>query len=210
MAVPAYSLSAIALASSWAWRPARARGLLPAPLSVRRRGVGRAERRARVSHALAPDRCSLPNDAGVHSAVDACAEPSGNPAAGPSTLRCRAVRWQNPMCPRAPLLRFDDAQHGGLLAGLRSIGRPCAVPSPRAAGSPTSLSAPEIDPCLPAEDGTMSLSWPGADAHGWRNSLNYYGWAASTRRLRRPVVHLVRRRAERPSRHRAVSKAVGS
>lgn len=24
--------------------------------------------------------------------------------------------------------------------------------------------------------GTMLLSWPGADAHGWRNSLNYYGW----------------------------------
>jgi hypothetical protein len=24
--------------------------------------------------------------------------------------------------------------------------------------------------------GTMLLSWPGADTHGWRNALNYYGW----------------------------------
>jgi hypothetical protein len=26
--------------------------------------------------------------------------------------------------------------------------------------------------------GTMLLSWPGADAHGWRNALNYYGWGS--------------------------------
>jgi hypothetical protein len=28
------------------------------------------------------------------------------------------------------------------------------------------------------KNGTMLLSWPGADAHGWRNSLNYYGWGS--------------------------------
>lgn len=26
--------------------------------------------------------------------------------------------------------------------------------------------------------GTMLLTWPGADAHGWRNALNYYGWGS--------------------------------
>jgi hypothetical protein len=28
------------------------------------------------------------------------------------------------------------------------------------------------------ETGTMDLRDPGSDAHGWRNSLNYYGWGA--------------------------------
>ena len=28
------------------------------------------------------------------------------------------------------------------------------------------------------KNGTMLLSWPGADAHGWRNALNYYGWGS--------------------------------
>jgi hypothetical protein len=26
--------------------------------------------------------------------------------------------------------------------------------------------------------GTMLLTWPGADAHGWRDALNYYGWGS--------------------------------
>lgn len=28
------------------------------------------------------------------------------------------------------------------------------------------------------KNGTMLLSWGGADAHGWRNALNYYGWGS--------------------------------
>jgi hypothetical protein len=30
------------------------------------------------------------------------------------------------------------------------------------------------------KNGTMLLSWGGADAHGWRNALNYYGWGSTT------------------------------
>jgi hypothetical protein len=28
------------------------------------------------------------------------------------------------------------------------------------------------------KNGTMDLTWGGADAHGWRNALNYYGWGS--------------------------------
>ena len=29
------------------------------------------------------------------------------------------------------------------------------------------------------KNGTMLLTWPGADAHGWRTSLNFYGWGST-------------------------------
>jgi hypothetical protein len=30
------------------------------------------------------------------------------------------------------------------------------------------------------KNGTMLLSWDGADAHGWRDALNFYGWGSMT------------------------------
>ena len=84
----------------------------------------------------------------------------------------RAVRWQNPdktACTAA------SAQ---MMLNMAVYGE--QEPTPPIDWKPdVSYSRQESILAYQRRTGTMSLSSPGADTHGWRNALNYYGWGST-------------------------------
>jgi hypothetical protein len=108
-----------------------------------------------------------------------------SPKATPSTWTidlydARAVRWQDPdltACTAASAQMMlnmavywkDEAPAGA----SESEAMPPVDWSPD-----VSYARQEAILAYQRRTGTMLLSWPGADAHGWRNALNYYGWGS--------------------------------
>ena len=92
----------------------------------------------------------------------------------------RAVRWQNPdttaCTASSALMMLNMATYWQNYAPASG-----AVP---VASQPTgwkpdvTYARQESILAYQRKTGTMLLSWPGADAHGWRDSLNYYGWGS--------------------------------
>ncbi len=109
--------------------------------------------------------------------------PSPKAASGTWTLDvydARAVRWQNPdldACTAASaLIMLNMADYWPDYLPLGALD---PVPSPPRDWKPdVTYARQESILAYQRATGTMSLSWPGADAHGWRNSLNYYGWGS--------------------------------
>jgi hypothetical protein len=111
--------------------------------------------------------------------------PAPSPKATPSTWTldvydARAVRWQNPdltACTAAStqmMLNMSVYWEDDSPAGA-------AEPEPRPPlgwKADVSYARQESILAYQRRTGTMLLSWPGADAHGWRNALNYYGWGS--------------------------------
>jgi len=105
------------------------------------------------------------------------------PATGTWTLdvyNARAVRWQNPdktACTAASALIMlnmavywtDYKANPGQVLPVR----------PTAWTPDTTYARQEALLAYQRKNGTMLLSWHGADAHGWRSSLNYYGWGST-------------------------------
>jgi len=179
-----YSLSAIALALVVGVAAcSSAAGSSPAPSLAVPSSVASAElrRRARVSHALAPDRCSLPTTPASISASTLAPSPAATPGSWTLDLYdARAVRWQNPdvsACTAASaLMMLNMAVYWQDYVPLGAL---APVPSPPRGWKPDiTLARQKSILAYQRKTGTMSLSWPGADAHGWRNSLNYYGWGS--------------------------------
>ncbi len=111
--------------------------------------------------------------------------PSDSPTANPSVKEFwtydmydpRAVRWQDPdrtACTAASgLIMLNFATYWRDYAP--AAGGP-APSQPRGWKPDVSYERMEELLAYQRKTGTMLLSWPGADAHGWRNSLNFYGW----------------------------------
>jgi len=193
-----YSLSAIALALVVGVAACSSAAAPPSPLSRGAVVVASAE----LSDALASPTPSLPT-AAASPTTPASIQPSTlapSPAATPGSWTldlydARAVRWQNPMCRVHRCLRFDDAQHGGLLAGLRSIGRPCAgAVAPRGWKPDITLARQKsILATSGRRDDVVVVAGCGRSRLAQLPQLLRLG-QHQRRRLRRPVVHLVRRR----------------
>jgi hypothetical protein len=109
---------------------------------------------------------------------------SAKPANGTWTYDvydARAVRWQDPdlsACTAASaLIMLNMAMYWhdytSLAAGRANAKAPTQW-------KPTVLyTTQESVLAYQRKTGTMLLSWRGADAHGWRNALNYYGWGST-------------------------------
>ena len=179
-----YSLSAIALALVVGVAAcSSAAGSSPAPSLAVPSSVASAE----LSDALASPTPSLPT-AAASPTTPASIQPSTlapSPAATPGSWTldlydARAVRWQNPdvsACTAASaLMMLNMAVYWQDYVPLGAL---APVPSPPRGWKPDiTLARQKSILAYQRKTGTMSLSWPGADAHGWRNSLNYYGWGS--------------------------------
>lgn len=92
----------------------------------------------------------------------------------------RAVRWQNPdvyACTAASALMMLNM--AAYWQDYVPLGALAPVPSPPRGWKPdVNYTRQESILAYQRKTGTMSLTWHGADAHGWRNSLNYYGWGS--------------------------------
>jgi hypothetical protein len=111
-------------------------------------------------------------------------EPTATPKPAPQEWRldlynARSVRWQNPditACTAASaLMMLNMATYWTdytPVAGAPVPRRPQGwKPNVTLAGQNAMLAYQRAN-------GTMLLSWPGADAHGWRTSLNYFGFGS--------------------------------
>jgi hypothetical protein len=92
----------------------------------------------------------------------------------------RAVRWQNPdltACTAASAqMMLNMAVYW---EDYSPVGAGEPEPMPPYGWKPdVSYARQESILAYQRRTGTMLLSWPGADAHGWRNALNYYGWGS--------------------------------
>jgi hypothetical protein len=89
----------------------------------------------------------------------------------------RAVRWQDPdktACTAASAqMMLNMATYWHDYTSLDGGPTPSA---PHGWKPDVSYTTMETVLAYQRQTGTMLLSWPGADAHGWRNSLNFYGW----------------------------------
>ncbi len=178
-----YSLSAIALAlvvGVAACSSAAGSSLRPS-FRCLVGGVGRTERRARVAHAFAPDRPRLPTATASVQPSTSVPSPTATPGSWTLDLYdARAVRWQNPdvyACTAASALMMLNM--AAYWQDYVPLGALAPVPSPPRGWKPDiTLARQESILAYQRKTGTMSLSWHGADAHGWRNSLNYYGWGS--------------------------------
>jgi hypothetical protein len=105
------------------------------------------------------------------------------PTPTPSTwiynvYNAKAVRWQDPdtsACVAASALMMLNMV--ALWRDFEALeGQP--NPRPQLSGWAPDVSYAKMQELLAyqRETGTMNLRDPGSDAHGWRNSLNYYGW----------------------------------
>jgi hypothetical protein len=118
-------------------------------------------------------------------------EPDSLPTGAPSALAtpglwtldvydARGVRWQNPdrsACEAAAAqMMLNMATYWTDYAPL-APGLPAPL-SPQGWKPDVTYARQESILAYERRTGTMLLSWPGADAHGWRNALNYYGWGS--------------------------------
>jgi hypothetical protein len=89
----------------------------------------------------------------------------------------RAVRWQDPdktACTAASAqIMLNMATYWRDYTSMDGAAAPSA---PHGWKPDVSYTTMETVLAYQRKTGTMLLSWPGADAHGWRNSLNFYGW----------------------------------
>jgi hypothetical protein len=109
--------------------------------------------------------------------------PSAKPVSGTwvyDVYDARAVRWQNPdmtACTAASaLMMLNMATYWQNYAP--ASGAVPAASKPNTWTPDVSYARQESILAYQRKTGTMLLSWPGADAHGWRDSLNYDGWGS--------------------------------
>jgi hypothetical protein len=113
--------------------------------------------------------------------------PAPSPKATPGSWTldvydARAVLWQNPdvtACTAASALMMLNMAAYWQYYSPVGAGEPEPVP-PHGWKPDVSYARQESILAYQRRTGTMLLTWPGADAHGWRNSLNYYGWGSAT------------------------------
>ena len=143
--------------------------------------------------AAAPDRSGLPSmggfagasaSAGGSAGRSAAPSPSADPVRGTWTFNVydeQAVRYQDPD------LTACEAAAAMTMLNMAILNKDYEkAPGHQAPAQPTSwtldVSMAKQTEILGYErySGTMSLTSPGADAHGWRNALNRYGWGVDT------------------------------
>jgi hypothetical protein len=113
------------------------------------------------------------------------ASPTPVPVSGIWTYNvydARAVRWQDPdssACVAASaLIMLNLATYWHDYAA--ADGQPDPLPVLNGWKPDVSYAKMEELLAYERETGTMDLRDPGSDAHGWRNSMNYYGWGNIT------------------------------
>ena len=154
-----------------------------------------------LSVSVAPSPLTAASASASAAAPSPTADPTATPTASPTLLPtdpataspapatatwtmdvydARAVRWQNPdktACTAASALIMlnmavywtDYKAKPGQVLPVR----------PTAWTPDTTYARQEALLAYQRKTGTMLLSWPGADAHGWRTSLNFYGWGST-------------------------------
>jgi hypothetical protein len=136
-----------------------------------------------------PDRANLPTFggfAGASATAEASATRSAAPATSEPPLRGtwtynlfveEAVRYQDPdmtACEAAAAMTMLNM--AVLNKDYEKLDGRQAPASPTAWAVDVSIEKQSEILTYERKTGTMSLSSPGADAHGWRTALNFYGW----------------------------------